>query len=113
MSTRSSKSILTKSIVNQRFNNLFIYVLELGGARSNFGWLSYDYVSSLKSFPDLTFKVLQGSAPKYLIDLICVLPPSRYDLRRNEKGILLSTPKRFTKVTMGIDLHDGSAKALE
>ena len=50
----------------------------------------------------ITFKgVLQGSAPKYLIDLISVLPPSRNDLRRNNKGILLSTPKRFTKVTMG------------
>ena len=49
----------------------------------------------------ITFKVLQGSAPKYLIDLISVLPPSRYDLRRNDKGILLSTSKRFTKVTMG------------
>ena len=49
----------------------------------------------------ITFKVLQGSAPKYLIDLISILPPPRYDLRRNNKGILLSTPKRFTKVTMG------------
>ena len=49
----------------------------------------------------ITFKVLQGSAPKYLIDLISVLPPSRNDLRRNNKGILLSTPKSFTKVTMG------------
>ena len=49
----------------------------------------------------ITFKVFQGSAPKYLIDLISVLPPSRYDLRRNNKGILLSIPKRFTKVTMG------------
>ena len=48
----------------------------------------------------ITFKVLQGSAPKYLIDLISVLPPSRYELRRNNKGILLSTPKRFTKATM-------------
>ena len=49
----------------------------------------------------ITFKVLLGSAPEHLIDLISVLPPSRYDLRRNNKGILLSTPKRFTKVTMG------------
>ena len=49
----------------------------------------------------ITFKVLQGSAPKYLIDLISVLPPSRYDLRRNNKGILLSTPKILKKVTMG------------
>ena len=29
----------------------------------------------------ITCKVLQGSAPKYLIDLISVLPPSCYDLR--------------------------------
>ena len=49
----------------------------------------------------ITSKVLQGSAPKYLIDLISVLPPSQYDLRRNNKVILLSTQKRFTKVTMG------------
>ena len=49
----------------------------------------------------ITFKVLQGSFPKYLNDLISVLPPSRYDLRRNNKGILLSTLKRFAKVTMG------------
>ena len=49
----------------------------------------------------ITFKVLQGSTPKYLVDLISVLPPSRYHLRRNNKGILLSIPKSFTKVTMG------------
>ena len=52
----------------------------------------------------ITFKVLQGSAPKYLTDLISVLPPSRYDLRRNNTGILLSTPKCFQRVTTGIDL---------
>ena len=46
----------------------------------------------------ITFKVLQGIAPKYLIDLISGLPPSRYDLQRNNKGILLSTPKRFSYV---------------
>ena len=49
----------------------------------------------------ITFKVFQGAAPKHLINLISVLPPSRYDLRRNNEGILLSTPKLFTKVTMG------------
>ena len=49
----------------------------------------------------ITLTVLQGSAPKYLTDFISVLPPSRCDLRRNNKGILLSTPKRFTKVTIG------------
>ena len=49
----------------------------------------------------ITCKVLQGSVPKYRIDVISVVPPSRYDLRRNNEGILLSTPKRFTKVSMG------------
>ena len=38
----------------------------------------------------ITVKVLQGSAPKYPIDLISVLPSSRYDLLRNNKGIFLS-----------------------
>ena len=51
----------------------------------------------------ITFKVLQGSAPKYLIDLISVLPPSRYDLRRNNEGILLSTPSVSQKLPWGID----------
>ena len=46
----------------------------------------------------ITFKVLQGSAPKYLTDLISVLPPSRYDLRRNNKGTLLSTPRVSQKL---------------
>ena len=63
----------------------------------------------------ITFKVLQGSAPKYLINLISVFPPSRYDLQRSNKGILLSTPKRFTKVTYhrGLIIYGGSAMALE
>ena len=56
------------------------------------------YALSLKSFWS-PLKALQGSAPKYLTDLISVLPPSSYDLRRNNKGIL-STSERFTKVTM-------------
>ena len=48
----------------------------------------------------ITFKALKGLAPNYFIDLISVLPPSRYDLRKSN-GILLSTPRRVTKVTMG------------
>ena len=67
---------------------------------SNFTGCLSDYVSNSKTLL-IAFKVPQGSAPNYLIDLISVLPPSRCDLRRNNKGILLSTPKRFTKVTMG------------
>ena len=55
----------------------------------------------------ITYKVSQGSAPKYLIDLISVVPPSRFDLRRNNTGIRLSTPKRLQRVTIG----DGSFMA--
>ena len=51
----------------------------------------------------ITYKVLQGSAPKYLIDLISVLPPSRFDLRRNNKGILLSKTVVLQKSPWGID----------
>ena len=49
----------------------------------------------------ITYKVLQGSAPKYLIDLISLLLPSHYDLQQNNTGILLSTPKHFQRVTLG------------
>lgn len=55
--------------------------------------------TSLVAYPLKSFRSpLKGLAPKYLIDLISVLPPSRYDLRRNNNRILLNTPKRFTKV---------------
>ena len=49
----------------------------------------------------ILFKVLQGSAPKYLSNLISVLTLSHYYLRLNNNGVLLSTPKRLTKVTLG------------
>ena len=42
----------------------------------------------------LTFKVLHGMGPDYLPHLISVLPPSRYNLRRNDDcGALLTVPK--------------------
>ena len=54
----------------------------------------------------ITFKILQGLAPKYLAGLITVLPPpppppSHYNLRRNNDGVLLSRPTRVTKATTG------------
>ena len=48
----------------------------------------------------ITFKILQGFAPKYLKDLISVLPASRYSLRRNNNGLLLCSPHIKTKKTM-------------
>ena len=42
----------------------------------------------------LTFKVLNGMGPDYLRHLISFLPPSRYNLRRNDYcGALLTFPK--------------------
>ena len=42
----------------------------------------------------LTFKVLHDMEPDYLRQSISVVPPSKYDLRRNhDSGILLATPK--------------------
>ena len=49
----------------------------------------------------LTFKVLHGMAPDYLRQLISVLPPSRYNLRRNDDyAALLTFPKIRTKKTL-------------
>ena len=49
----------------------------------------------------LTFKVLHGMAPDYLRHLISVLPPSRYNLRRNDYyAALLTFPKIRTKKTL-------------
>ena len=49
----------------------------------------------------ITFKMLKGLAPQYLSELIFVLPPSNYNLRRNNNGILLSTSKFKSKKTLG------------
>ena len=49
----------------------------------------------------VTFKILHGVAPSYLKDLVSVLPDSRYQLRRNNNGILLERPRLRTKKTLG------------
>ena len=49
----------------------------------------------------VTFKILHGVAPSYLKDLVSVLPVSRYQLRRNNNGILLERPQLRTKKTLG------------
>ena len=49
----------------------------------------------------LTFNVLHDMAPDYLRQSISVLPPSKYDLRRNhDSGILLATPKFRKNITL-------------
>ena len=49
----------------------------------------------------ITFKLLQGFAPSYLKNLVSVLPASHYQLRRNDNGILLVSPRLKPKKTMG------------
>ena len=67
-------------------------------------WLPIHLWIVFKILQGKSSKVLQGSAPKYLAVLISVLLPSRYNLRQNNTGILLSTLKCFQRVTLG----DGS-----
>ena len=56
-------------------------------------WLPVCYCIEYKIIL-LTFKVLHGMGPDYLRHLISVLPPSRYNLRRNDDcGALLTFPK--------------------
>jgi hypothetical protein len=49
----------------------------------------------------ITFKILKELVPKYLKDLVSALLPSSYNLRRNNKGILLATPTFKSKKTLG------------
>ena len=49
----------------------------------------------------ITFKILQGLAPSYLMNLVSNLPASHYQLRRNDNGILLASSRFRTKKTMG------------
>ena len=52
-------------------------------------------------------------ATDYLRQLISVLPPSKYDLRRNhDSGILLASPKVRTKITLGDRSFSGAALRL-
>ena len=60
----------------------------------------------------ITFKVLKGLAPLYLSELISVLPPSSYNLRRNYNGTLLCTPKSKSKRTLGDRAFSSAAPAL-
>ena len=61
----------------------------------------------------LTFKVLYDMSPDYLRQLIFVLPPSKYDLRRNfDSGILLASPKVKAKITLGDRLYTCAAPRL-
>ena len=49
----------------------------------------------------ITLKILQGFAPSYLKNLVSILPASHYQLRRNNNGRLLASPRFKTKKTMG------------
>ena len=75
------------------------FVISLQFLRS---WLHWLPVRARIEFKILliTFKAIKGLAPKYLSDLIEILQMSRYNLRRNNNGILLAR-STITKKTMG------------
>lgn len=57
----------------------------------------------------ITFKVLKGLAPLYLIS---VSPPSSYNLSRNFNGTLLCSPTFKSKGTLGDRAFSSAASAL-
>ena len=63
-------------------------------------WLPIKYRIQFKILL-ITFKAIQGLAPSYIVDLICVKPlNTRYSLR-STKGLLLEQAKCKTCVTLG------------
>jgi hypothetical protein len=59
----------------------------------------------------LTFKCLHCLAPKYLSDLVSVITPTRYNLRRH-KGILLCPASAKCKITLGDRAFQSAAPKL-
>ncbi|CAH3181886.1 unnamed protein product [Porites evermanni] len=49
----------------------------------------------------ITFKILHGLSPKYLLDLISIQQPSSYHVRRNDNGRLLERPSVKRNKTLG------------
>ena len=49
----------------------------------------------------ITFKALKGLAPTYVASLISIKSPPRYNLRSSCDSLLLSCPKKLSKVTLG------------
>lgn len=50
------------------------------------------------------FKVINGKAANYIIDLLSIMPPSHYNLSQNKNGVILSHPfvSKFNgRVSMG------------
>ena len=60
----------------------------------------------------ITFKVLKGLAPLYLSELISLLSPSCYNLRRKCNGTLPCTPKFRFKRTLGNRAFSSATHAL-
>ena len=48
-----------------------------------------------------TFKALKGLAPTYVASLISIKSPPRYNLRSSCDSLILSCPKKLSKVTLG------------
>ena len=91
-------------LLNMNNGHVTVLVLDLDFVMSLRYYASYlgyqsALVLNLSSFEN--FKVHKGLTPLYLSELISVLPPSSYNLRRNYNGTLLCTPKFKSKRTLG------------
>ena len=60
----------------------------------------------------ITFKAINGLAPSYIVDLICVKPLNTRYSPRSTKGLLLEHPKCKTYVTLGDRAFKAAAPTL-
>ena len=66
----------------------------------NLHWLPVKFRIVLKILV-ITLKALKGLAPTYVASLISIKSPPRYNLRSSRDSLLLSCPKKLSKVTLG------------
>ena len=63
-------------------------------------WLPIKYRIEFKILL-ITFKILNFLAPTYLLSLISLMLPSKYNLRNSIDNLLLSYPRFKSKATLG------------
>ena len=66
----------------------------------NLHWLPVKFRIAFKIIL-ITFKALKRLAPAYVASLIAIKSPPRYNLRSSRDSLLLSCPKKLSKVTLG------------